>query len=159
MNRTTISLVICAGGLWLALGGKLPASLPFGPAPVVVPVDPIATPSPELQAAMRPVIEALAGHRDDARQIGEWASAVRDVTKRDKEIIASTGQWREGYRRAGLLLFQGTGIYGAYPKVSEAVEAMLADQIGLPDVALDGDKRAKIDDCMAAFVWATGQVK
>jgi hypothetical protein len=61
---------------------------------------------------------------------------------------------RELNRRAGLLAFQRTGIEGKYPGLSEAIEKVLADQIGLDNVALDSTKQEKSKKTFKALAWA-----
>ena len=65
-------------------------------------------------------------------------------------------KYRETNRRAGLLMFQETGIQGKYPGLAEAIDKVLADQVGLAVVPLDAEKRKRAIDALRAIAWACG---
>jgi len=85
--------------------------------------------------------------------------SLADVVERDQgKVIQSTAELRETNRRTGLLMFQETGIQGKYPGLAEAIDKVLADQIGLAVVPLDAEKRKQMIDTLRAIAWACGGV-
>ena len=114
-------------------------------------------PSDALVAAVGPVAAILKGHADDGRNLAVFYSAVADVIARDQgKVIQTTAQLRELNRRAGLLMFQKTGIEGNYPGLAEAIDKVLPDQVGLDSTALDTEKRQRAIDALKALAWACG---
>jgi len=112
-------------------------------------------PSDALVAAVGPVATILKGHADDGRKLASFYSAVADVITRDQgKIIQTTAQLRELNRRAGLLMFQKTGLEGKYPGLAEAIDKILADRIGLDNVALDTTKQTACIEAFRALAWA-----
>jgi len=82
---------------------------------------------------------------------------VADVIARDQgKVVQTTSQLRELHRRAGLLMFQRTGIEGKYPGLAEAIDKVLCDQIGLDEVTLDAAKQMAAIDTFRALAWACG---
>jgi hypothetical protein len=114
-------------------------------------------PSETLVAAVGPVVAILKGHTEDGRNLAAFYTAVADVIARDQgKVIQTTAQLRELNRRAGLLMFQKTGIEGKHLGLAEAIDKVLADQVGLDNVALDADKCQRAVDAFKALAWACG---
>ena len=114
-------------------------------------------PSAALVAAVQPVIAILKNHREDGLRLSAFYAAVADVLTRDQgEVIKTTLQLRELHRRAGLLAFQRTEIVGKYPGLSDAIDKVLVDQVGLDNVTMDSAHRAKAIDAFKALAWACG---
>ena len=112
-------------------------------------------PSDALVAAVGPVATILKGHAEDGRRLATFYSAVADVIARDQgKVIQTTAQLRELNRRAGLLMFQKTGIEGKHPGLAEAIDKVLADRIGLDNVALDAAKQTAAIEAFRALAWA-----
>ncbi len=119
-----------------------------------------STPKPDrpndaLVATVGPVVTILKNHPEDGRNLATFYAAVADVLARDQgRIIQTTSQLREIHRRAGLLMFQKTGIDGKYPGLAEAIDKVLADRIGLDNVALDAAKQTAAIEAFRTLVWA-----
>jgi hypothetical protein len=112
-------------------------------------------PSEMLASAVSPVVAILKSHAEDGLKLSGFYSALADVIERDQgRVIQSTKELRELNRRAGLLAFQKSGIEGKYPGLAEAIDKVLADQIGLDNVALDAAKQAKAQNTFKAMAWA-----
>lgn len=128
----------------------------FGFSPKVSnPVPTPDRPSETLATAVGPVAAILKSHVEDGEKLSGFYSALADVIERDQgRVIGSTKELRELNRRAGLLAFQKSGIEGKYPGLAEAIDKVLADQIGLDNVALDADKQAKAQNTFKALAWA-----
>jgi hypothetical protein len=146
--KTTTFLAIVLIGLGLAaqfgFGAKALSTLPT-----------YERPSEPLVAAVTPVAAILKSHFDDGAKLAEFYSALADVIQRDQgRVVQTTKELRELHRRAGLLAFQRTGIEGKYPGLSEAIEKVLADQIGLDNVALDPAKQEASQKTFKALAWA-----
>ena len=114
-------------------------------------------PSAALVTAVQPVLAILKNHREDGLRLSEFYAALAGVFTRDQgALIKTTAQLRELHRRAGLLAFQRTAIVGKYPGLSDAIDKVLADQIGLDNVTLSSEQRAKAIDAFKAIAWACG---
>lgn len=112
-------------------------------------------PSDALAEAVAPVATLLRGRTEDGSKLAAFYSAVADVIARDHgKLLQTTAELRELHRRAGLLMFQQTGIEGKYPGLAEAIDKVLADQIGLENVSLDDKRRTAAVDAFRAIAWA-----
>jgi hypothetical protein len=112
-------------------------------------------PNEELVAVVAPVATLLKGQTDDGVKLAAFYSAVADVVARDQgKVVQTTEQLRQLHRRAGLLMFQKTGIEGKHPGLAEAVDKVLADRIGLDNVALDAAKQTATIEAFRALAWA-----
>jgi hypothetical protein len=147
MRPTTILAAALIGwGVFAHTGFDKP-----GPAPLP------DRPSASLLTAVKPVTAILKGHTDDGMKLATFYSAVADVLARDQgKVITTTAQLRELHRRAGLLMFQKSGIEGKYPGLAEAIDKVLADSVGLDNVTLDAEKCQHAIDAFKAFAWACG---
>jgi hypothetical protein len=100
-------------------------------------------------------VAILKSHAEDGAKLSGFYSALADVIERDQgRVIQTTQVLRELNRRAGLLAFQRTGIEGKYPGLAEAIEKVIADQIGLDNVALDSAKQDASKKTFKALAWA-----
>jgi hypothetical protein len=121
---------------------------------------PSPAPSPDrpadaLVTAVQPVVTILKGHTDDGGKLAAFYLAVADVIGRDQgKVIQNTAVLRELNRRAGLLTFQRTGIEGKYPGLAEAIDKVLADRVGLDNVAFDDAKQTAAIEAFKAIAWA-----
>lgn len=112
-------------------------------------------PSDVLATAVNPVVTILKSHAEDGAKLSGFYSALADAVERDQgRVIQTTMQLRELNRRAGLLAFQRTGIEGKYPGLAEAIDKVLADQIGLDNVSLDTAKQKATIETFKALAWA-----
>lgn len=112
-------------------------------------------PSDAMVSAVAPVTTLLKGQTEDGRKLAAFYSAVADVIARDQgKVVQTTAQLREVNRRAGLLMFQKTGIEGKYPGLAEAIDKVLADRIGLDSVPLDAAKQTTAIETFQALAWA-----
>ena len=112
-------------------------------------------PSDALVADVGPVVAIMKSHPEDGRNLAAFYSAVADVIARDQgKVVQTTAQLRELNRRAGLLMFQKTGIEGKYPGLAEAIDKVLANSVGLDNVALDAAKQTAAIESLRALAWA-----
>jgi hypothetical protein len=112
-------------------------------------------PSDAVAAAVAPVATILKGHAEDGAKLAGFYAALADVVTRDQgKVIETTAQLRELHRRAGLLMFQRTGIEGKYPGLAEAIDKVLADRIGLDNVKMDVTKQTAAVEAFHALAWA-----
>jgi hypothetical protein len=147
MRPTTICAAILIGwGVFTHLGVQKPRPEPKP-----------ERPSDALMAAVKPVTAILKGHGEDGSTLAAFYQAVADVLARDQgRVIQTTAQLREFHRRAGLLMFQRTGIEGRYPGLAEAIDKVLVERIGLDSVAIDPVKQAAAIEAFRALAWACG---
>lgn len=151
MKPTTLTaLALILVGLWSA---QRPAD--------AVPAAAVVLPSPLLTAAVQPVQAVLAAAPDktassaDGRQLAAFYRALAAVVSRDAgKTIKSAGQFRDLNRRAGLLMFQQAGLTGKYAGLAEAIDKVLADQVGLDNTAFDDARRARAVAACEAIAWA-----
>jgi hypothetical protein len=105
--------------------------------------------------AVSPIVARLKSHTEDGEKLAGFYSAMADVIERDQgRVIQTTKELRELHRRAGLLAFQRSGIEGKYPGLAEAIDKVLADQIGLDNVSLDAAKQEASKKTFKALAWA-----
>jgi hypothetical protein len=147
MKKSTIfAVVLIALGVW----GRV---APSKPNPTPTPV----RPNDALVAAVGPVVAILKDHPEDGRNLAAFYEAIADVIARDQgKVVQTVAQVRELNRRAGLLMFQKTGIEGKYPGLATAIDKVLEDRIGLDDVPVDAAKRAAAIEAFKALSWACG---
>jgi hypothetical protein len=114
-------------------------------------------PDAATRAAVANVREILANHQEDGQQIAAFYRALADVVERDAgQVLRDVADVREANRRAGLLMFQRTGVQGKYPGLSDAIESALAELVGLDNVPLDEAKRKNVVAAFRALAWACG---
>lgn len=109
------------------------------PAPVIVP-EPWPNPSPSV-GDYAAVTRALSGQPAVAAKARDLYAAMADVIERDSTVITSTAALRTFHQNATRLMNQGAGT--PVPGMSEAVSAVIADELGVDAVPLDAAKRAK----------------
>ena len=113
----------------------------------------IPQPAVEARQAVAPVTAALAGHRDEARQLAAFYHSAADALRRDGAgVVQNTGQLRTFCERAVTLRFQGA--FQKVPGLSAAIhgpDGALATLLGLEVVELDHGKAAAALDAVA---WA-----
>jgi nitrogen fixation-related uncharacterized protein len=115
----------------------------------------IERPNDALVSAVLPITAILKGHAEDGAKLAGFYAALADVVDRDQgRVLKTTHELRELHRRAGLLAFQKSGIEGKYPDLSKAIEKILADEIGLDNVALDAVKQEASQKTFKALAWA-----
>jgi len=127
------------------------------PQPQVIPDSAVVidVPSEELKA----LVSSLRGvivDRKDAIKTSHFFLAFADVVARDKEVITSTAILREGFIRAEKLMLQETELVGKYPGFGLKKDAIIIEAIGLDNVELDAEKRAKAVAVLRAIAWMVG---
>jgi hypothetical protein len=143
---TLFALVLIGAGLAMQFGLSAKP-----PAPTPTPDRPNNT----FVSAVSPVVTKLKSHTDDGAKLAGFYTALADVLERDQgRVIQTTKELRELHRRAGLLCFQRTGIEGKYSGLSETIDKILADQIGLDNVNLDSAKQTAAINTFKALAWA-----
>jgi hypothetical protein len=121
------------------------------PAPTPVP----NRPSDVLAASVQPIAAILKNHADDGGKLADFYLSMADVISRDQgKVIQTTANLRELHRRAGLLMFQRTGVQGKYPGLAEAIDKVFVDRLGLENVAFDSAKQSAAIEIMKAIAWA-----
>lgn len=126
-----------------------------GPSPTPVPSIPEPeTPSTALQRLVEP-LAALAANKildtGDLLNLTEFYFDFADVVRRDAaDVIATTATFRAVYMDAGGLMFQQTGMKGKYAGLSEIVDGIISDYIGLDIESLDA---VKTSDVLNAVAW------
>jgi len=121
-----------------------------------------APPDDATRAIVGPVQEKLADHQEDGRRLAAFYQSLADVIQRDGgNVVTTTSQLREINRRAGLLMFQKTGIQGKHPGLAEAIDTAIAEGVGLEetpdgyeDVQLDAQAVGRLVDVLRAVAWA-----
>ena len=114
-------------------------------------------PDAATRAIVANVREILTGHQEDGQRLAAFYLALADVVERDAgQVLRDVADVREANRRAGLLMFQRTGVQGKYPGLSAAVESALTELIGLDNVPLDEAKRKNVVAAFRALAWACG---
>jgi hypothetical protein len=114
-------------------------------------------PDASTRAIVANIREILAGHPEDGRQLAAFYLALADVIQRDAgQVIKDMADVREVNRRAGLLMFQRTGLQGKYPGLGAAIEAALSQLIGMDNVPVDDANRGAVTAAFRAIAWACG---
>ena len=81
----------------------------------------------------------------DRARVRAIYSALADVTQRDAgSRIANVATWRAVHADALRLAVGGTDLVGKYPGLDRAVDAVLAEHVGLDNVPLTPEVAAKI---------------
>lgn len=143
-SSTFFGLVLIALGVFCQLDNATPRPSPSPDRP-----------SDALATAVAPVATLLRGQTEDGQNLAAFYSAVADIVARDQgKIVQTTAELREVHRRAGLLMFRKTGIEGKYPGLAEAIDKVLADRIGLDNLALDTAKQTAAIETFRALAWA-----
>lgn len=124
--------------------------------PSVGPKVEVAEPSDELKTKLLDVRTALGSAKPEQRAhltglFGSLASAV----ERDKDVITTTGIYRDGYRRATQVANQN--MQAPVPGLDKAVSDFVAGQIQTENRQLDTDLRAKLVAALKAVQWACSQ--
>jgi len=150
---------ICLAVLMLSVPGCIypsPSKLSSGPdpQPQVTP-NPVDVPTEELKALVLPLRGVIVG-REDAIKTSHFFLAFSDVVARDKDVITSTAILREGFIRAEKLMLQETELVGKYPGFGLKKDAIIAEAIGLDNVELTAEKRAKAVAVLRAIAWVVG---
>ncbi|MCR4411295.1 MAG: hypothetical protein NUV77_02585 [Thermoguttaceae bacterium] len=115
----------------------------------------IPLPAGEVQQVVAPVTAALAGHRDEARQLTAFYHSAAETVRRDgagAKVIKSTAHLRTFCERAATLRFQGA--FQKVPGLAAAVhgpDGALAKLLGLEVAEL---KHGKAADVLDAVAWA-----
>lgn len=143
MKRTDLIIVAClALVFWPQLKG-------------MVPLEPVAAPTAELQTLVSPVTDAL--DKTGGPIIAAFYRQFAEVVARDKTVLASTKQFREGHRRAARLMFKDSELAGKYPGVDGAISNAIAGHVGLDNAPIDEAKRMRIVEVLNAVSWAAGE--
>ena len=150
---------VCLAVLMLLVSGCIyppPSKLSSGPDPQPqVILNPVDAPAEELKALVLP-LRGVIVDREDAVKTSHFFLAFADVVARDKEVITSTAILREGFIRAEKLMLQETELVGKYPGFGLKKDAIIAEAIGLDNVELTTEKRAKAVAVLRAIAWAVG---
>ncbi|MEA1999537.1 MAG: hypothetical protein U9N61_09510 [Euryarchaeota archaeon] len=117
---------------------------------------PIPEPPPTLQQKVQPIIDLMADNNSlvagDLLNLAEFYFDFADIVRRDNGvIIENTLIFRNTYIKAGALMFQQTGMLGRYSGLSEIVDGIISDYIGLDVIPLNATKTA---DILNAVAWA-----
>ena len=114
-------------------------------------------PDAATRAIVANVREILSGHQEDGKRLAAFYLALADVIQRDAgQVIRDMADVREVNRRAGLLMFQQTDLQGKYPGLGDAIEAALAQLVGMDNAPLDDAKRKTVIAAFRAIAWACG---
>ncbi len=149
MKRHDLIAVACIALMfWPQLSGMVPKDAT---------VEPVVAPSAELQLLVAQVTTALdsGGGPTVAAFYGQFAMVVAG----DKAVLTNTGQFREGHRRAAMLMLKGGPLAGKYPDADGAISTAIAKYIGLDNVPIDSAERQRIVDVLNAVAWAAGEAK
>jgi len=140
----------------LIVAGLVAAWRPAGPSPTPAPTPP--------DEATRAIVADLRGQLppEDGRRLGAFYSALADVIERDAgDLIDTVARVRQLNRRAGLLMFQRTGIAGKYPGLAQQIDRAIARGMGLEetdegytDVDLDAERIERLVRVLRAIAWA-----
>ncbi len=148
MRRSDLIVVAClALVFWPQLQGMVPSD--------VAKVDPVPAPSVELQTLVAPVTAALDGAVGPV--VAAFYRQFAEIVARDKTVLTNTSQFREGHRRAAMLMFRDGPLKGKYPEVDKAISDAIAGYVGLDNAPVDDAKRGKIVDVLNAVAWAAGK--
>ena len=115
----------------------------------------IPLPAGEVQQVVAPATAALAGNRDEARQLAAFYHSAAETVRRDDagaKVIKSTAHLRTFCERAATLRFQGA--FQKVPGLAAAVhgpDGALAKLLGLEVAELEHGKAA---DALDAVAWA-----
>lgn len=115
----------------------------------------IPRPTVDVQQIVAPVTAALAGHRDEARQLSAFYHSAAETVARDGEgakVLQSTAHLRTFCERAATLRFQGA--FQKVPGLAAAIhgpDGALAKLLGLQVAELDHGKAAT---ALRAVAWA-----
>lgn len=130
--------------------------LQYGEGTPTVPSGPIPnTPSTELQRLVEPLATYAANtilDTGDLLNLTEFYFDFADVVRRDgANVISTTADFRAVYMNAGALMFQQTGMKGKYAGLSEIVDGVISNYVGLDVRGLNAVKTA---DVLNAVAWA-----
>jgi hypothetical protein len=152
----------CLAVVTLLMSGciyPVPSRISTGPdpQPQVIPGSVVVfdVPSEELKALVLP-LRGVIVDRKDAIKTAYFFLAFADVVDRDKEVITSTAILREGFMRAEKLMLQETKLVGKYPGFGLKKDSIIAEAIGLDNVDLNAEKRAKAVAVLRAIAWVVG---
>ena len=112
-------------------------------------------PSSDLKSVVAP-LQGVISDEEDALKAASFFLEFAGVLARDKDVIPSTGVLREGFILAEKLMLQRTKMVGKYPGFGEIKDKVLEEAIGLENVPLDSEKRAKAVAVFKAMAWAVG---
>ena len=112
-------------------------------------------PSAALKSSVAP-LRGIISDDEDALRAASFFLEFAGVVERDTGVIPSTGVLREGFILAEKLMLQRTKMVGKYPGFGSAKDKVLEETIGLENVPLDADKRAKVVAAFKAVAWAIG---
>ena len=112
-------------------------------------------PSSALKRTVAP-LQGVISDDEDALKAANFFLEFAGVLERDKDVIPSTGVIREGFILAEKLMLQRTKMIGKYPGFGAAKDKVLEETIGLENVELDDEKRAKAVAAFKAIAWAIG---
>lgn len=167
LKKTDVAAIALA--LVVMFGGKLNLNLPQFAWTDSTPAVTIPAPSAELQAIVSPVAALVTGDKAEADRVSlsEFYLALADVIERDGKasvkLVASTGALREISKRAGLLMFQSTGIDNRYAALAGAIDQSIGQWTAIIEsgqwlnVPLDDAKRAKAVELYRGLAWAFSQ--
>lgn len=152
----------CLAVVMLLMSGciyPVPSGISTGPdpQPQVIPDSVVVfdVPSEELKALVLP-LRGVIVDRKDAIKTSYFFLAFADVVARDKDVITSTAILREGFMRAEKLMLQETKLVGKYPGFGLKKDSIIAEAIGLDNVDLNVEKRAKAVAVLRAIAWVVG---
>ena len=113
------------------------------------------TPSAALQKLVEPLATFAASRildTGDLLNLTEFYYDFADTVRRDNaRVVSTTAMFRSVYMDAGALMFQQTGMKGKYAGLSEIVDGIVSDYVGLDIVQLNATKTA---DVLNAVAWA-----
>jgi len=146
----TFELIVAENGPEIPTINIATHKLEYGSEPIPGPQPPL--PSPTLQHVVSPLADyAKRIEAQDLYNLTEFYMDFANIIKRDTSIIKNTLVFRNTYSNAGQLMFQQTGMQGKYAGLSELVDNIISDQLGLDIVPLDREKTASV---LSAIAWA-----
>jgi len=92
--------------------------------------------------------------KKDSIELAKFYLDFANIIMRDKEIITHVRHIREANVSAGNLMFQQTGMQGKYPGLSEMLNNIVKEVLGLEDKELTNTTRQYAQDTFKAIAWA-----
>lgn len=164
MNRSTIFAAVIGGVLLIPQVGTAARSIlgMFAPSAVVVaPVAPelaptAPTPSAESQAVVAPITAALAGKKDQAKEMALFFAQAAEVFSKAPYVKYST-QFAEATRLAQEATYGRTLADDAVRPLLVAALKPVMGEPGAESIELDAAGRQRIIDRYSAISWAAYQ--
>lgn len=143
--------LLLAGMILTAMLCGCPVSAPVPPTPPTPNPEPIPDPD-EPSVEMKSIVASVEPIED--AELAQFYADFADLVARDSDVLKNTGHIREAHIRSGKLMFQGTGIKGKYPALAEKIDSAIQTAIGVENVNLTPELRARTVQVLKALSWA-----